>query len=78
MLPKNEWKVLGRKNGIGSTTLQFCAFVPAQSEQRLVGENYAELVVNDDHSLVELSENAFHSAQPVWRLDLYFKHGSVH
>jgi hypothetical protein len=46
----------------------------SQKAKRLVCKDNTELVVNDDHSLVELFQNAFHLTKPSWSLDNAAKH----
>src|SRR5262249_56119529 len=44
---------------------------------RLISEQHSELAVNDDHSLVELSKDGFHLAEPIWCLYVGVRHGFV-
>lgn len=75
MLPHDVRHVFRWKNRVGSMALQFPALVPSQADQRLVREDDTKLVINDDHSLVELFEDALHRPEPIRRLDVFIAHG---
>lgn len=62
VLPHDVRKVFRRENRVGRTALQLSALVPSQANQGVVREDHTELVINDDHALVERFEDALHLA----------------
>jgi hypothetical protein len=51
VLLHNVRDIFGREDGVGRVALYLSTLVLSQAEKRLVGKYYAELIVNDGHSL---------------------------
>ena len=78
MLSHNVRNICRRKDRIWSAAFDLPTFVLSHPGQRFVGENYTELIIDNDYSLVELFQDVFHLAQPIRSLDIDVRHGFVH
>ena len=77
MLPQEVRNIFRRENRIGRSAADFLTAIHSQPEQRFVGENYTKLIIDNDHSLVELFQDALHLAKPIRSLDVGVRHDFV-
>src|SRR5271166_4465031 len=75
MLPQEVRNVLCWENRIWCAALHFFTVIHSQSEQSLVREHHMKLIIENDHSLVELFQDVFRLAQPIRSCDVVFRHG---
>ena len=77
MLLQEMRNIFRRKNRIGRSAADFFTAIHSQPEQRFVGENYTKLIIDNDHSLVELFKDTLHLAKPIRSLDVGVSHDCV-
>src|ERR1700746_3475009 len=64
-----------REDRIRRSAFDISTLVLSHPEQRFIGENYPKLIVDNDHSLVELFKDALHLAKPLRSLGVGVRHG---
>jgi len=77
MLPQEVRNIFRWENRVGRSTADFFTAIHSEPEQRFVGENYTKLIIDNDHSLVELFKDTLHLAEPIRSLDIDVSHGFV-
>ena len=77
VLADNMGNILGGEDCVGCTSAQFVEVVLPQSCQCFIGKNDAKLVINNDHSFVELFKDILHLAKPIGSIDIGLRHGFV-
>ena len=77
MLPQEVRNIFRREYRVGRYAADFFTVIHSQSEQCFVREYHPELIVNDDHSLVEFFKDVLRMAKPIRSLDIDVRHGFV-
>ena len=77
MLSLNVRNICCWEDRIWRSAFDLPAVVLSHPDQRFVGKNYAKLIIDNDHSLVELFKDALHLAKPIRSLYIDVRHGFV-
>src|SRR5271165_147222 len=74
MLSQKVRNIFRWEERVGRSAFDLPTFVLSHLDQRFVGENYTKLIIDNDHSLVELFKDTLHLTKPIRSLEIDVRH----